>query len=549
MFNEILNLTKEFVAIPSVNGSPGERAIINHIERRLREIPYFVEHKDYVILQEMGDSENRANVFAIVKGEKRLSDDTIILHGHIDTVGTEDYAGIENYAFDCDALPEKIRALTDDPDVLSDIASGEWLFGRGAGDMKAGVAMIFCIVKYYAEHPERLEGNIIFMANPVEENQHTGIMSSLKVLRELKLREGFRYVIAINTDMCAPLYHGDQAKYFHAGSVGKLLPCFYIMGKPTHVGRHFDGFSASLTAAEIVRRLDGNTDYVEAFYGEHAQPPTVLKMKDLKPSYNVQTATAAFVYFNYFLLGSPIDELLERFKAVSREALDAVLSHTDARSKRYADMFKDEKYTEIRLQTQVLSYSELYEAAKGKNGDVDAVIASITGEGLANNTDRRELCRMIVEALCVSAEINIPTVVIFIAPPYCPRNTMKTESPDEQALWDRVQAILNRKSEENGESYVLQRFFTGLSDSSYIKMDDDEASVRCLVNNFPDFENIYKVPVDLIKELNIPAFDFGVLGKDAHKWTERLYMPYSFGRLPGIIMDTVESLLSEAPRT
>ncbi|MDR2088712.1 MAG: M20/M25/M40 family metallo-hydrolase [Clostridiales Family XIII bacterium] len=546
MYQSIMDLTKELVAIPSVNGTAGERAIVDHIEKRLRTIPYFARHPEYVILQEMGDHENRANVFAIVKGEKRPSGDTVILHGHIDTVGTEDYAGIEPYAFDCDALPEKIRALTDDPDVLADIDSGEWLFGRGVADMKSGVAVHYCIAEYYANHPDRLEGNIVFMANPVEENQHTGIMASLRVLKELIDREGLRYVMAINTDMFTPRYPGDRTKYFHAGSVGKLLPCFYIMGKPTHVSQYFDGLSASLTAAEIVKRLDGNTDYTEDYYGEHAQPPTVLKMKDLKPSYNVQTATAAFVYFNYFLLGSSIDALMERLKTVARDALDAVLAHTDAQFKKYGDRFKDEKYTGIRLQTQVLSYSELYGLAKGKCGDVEARVAEITQKCLAENMDRRELCRTVVEVLCVTAEINIPTVVVFIAPPYCPRNTMKPESPDEKALWDRVSGILNRKAEEVGEVYRLLHFFTGLSDSSYIKMDDDDASVRCLIENFPEFKEIYNVPVDLIRELSIPAFDFGVLGKDAHMWTERLHMPYSFGRLPELIMAAAEGVLSGA---
>jgi arginine utilization protein RocB len=538
-----MDFTKELVAIPSINGTPGERAIADHIEMRLREIPYFAKRPEYVILQEMGDYENRANVFALVKGEKKPSGDTVILHGHVDTVGVEDYAGIKEYAFDCDALPEKIRALTGDPDVLADIDSGDWLFGRGVADMKSGVALTYCIVKYYAENPDKLAGNLIFMANPVEENQHTGVMASLKILKELVGREGLRYIMAINTDMFPPLYAGDQTKYFHAGSVGKLLPCFYIMGKPTHVSQYFDGLSASLTAAEIVRRLDGNTDYIEDYYGEHAQPPTVLKMKDLKPSYDVQTATSAFVYFNYFLLGSPINELIEKFKAVSRDALDAVLAHTDAQFKSYAGRSDYEEYAEIKLKTQVLSYSELYEIAKGKAGDVDDRIAAITQKGLAENTDRRELCLSIVEALCTVSEINIPTVVVFIAPPYCPRNTMKTEIPSENEMWNKVRGILDRQAKESGETFKLLHFFTGLSDSSYIKMDDDAESVRSLIENFPDFKAIYNVPTDLIRELNIPAFTFGVLGKDAHKWTERLNAPYTFGRLPDIIMAAVEGVL------
>jgi arginine utilization protein RocB len=260
----------------------------------------------------------------------------------------------------------------------------------------------------------------------------------------------------------------------------------------------------------------------------------------------VQTATAAFVYCNYFLLGTPIDVLLGRLKDISRDALDAVAAHTDAQFKNYVGKFKEEKYTEIDQKTQVLSYSELYAIANEKSGDVSARVSAITEKGLRENTDRRELCLAVVEALCVLAEINIPTVVVFIAPPYCPRNTMKTELPDEKALWDRVYGILERKTKEVGvQAFKLLHFFTGLSDSSYVKMDDNEDAVRCLIENFPEFKTIYNVPTELIRELSIPAFDFGVLGKDAHKWTERLHMPYSFDVLPKIITAVVEGVLRE----
>ncbi len=46
-----------------------------------------------------------------------------------------------------------------------------------------------------------------------------------------------------------------------------------------------------------------------------------------------------------------------------------------------------------------------------------------------------------------------------------------------------------------------------------------------------------------MKKLGIKAVNFGVHGKDAHKWTERLYMPYSFEVLPKLIRKTLESFL------
>ena len=45
-------------------------------------------------------------------------------------------------------------------------------------------------------------------------------------------------------------------------------------------------------------------------------------------------------------------------------------------------------------------------------------------------------------------------------------------------------------------------------------------------------DQLYPLPFEKMKNLGIKAVNFGVHGKDAHKWTERLYIPYSFEVLP-----------------
>ena len=57
------------------------------------------------------------------------------------------------------------------------------------------------------------------------------------------------------------------------------------------------------------------------------------------------------------------------------------------------------------------------------------------------------------------------------------------------------------------------------------------------------YEKLYNVPLDKIKKLNIPAINYGCFGKDAHKWTERVYMPYSFNVLPKLILNTIDCFL------
>ena len=546
-YGEALALTKKLVSIPSMNNSDGgERAVADYMAAWIRELPYFKAHPDQVITQPLkNDPYDRINVVAIAFGSRSNSNETIILHGHHDTVGIDDYGSIKEYAFDCDALPEKIKSITSDPEVLADIESGEWMFGRGSSDMKSGDAVNMVLMRYFTEHLDQFDGNLIFMTNPVEENQHTGIIESLNVLEELKAKYGLTYKMAMNTDFISPAFPGDTAHYFHAGAVGKILPCFYIIGKPTHSGQGFEGFSASMVAAEITRNIDMRAEFSDVYNGEFAMPPTVLKMRDLKPSYDVQTAFSAFVYFNYFIHNMEMDEIFARLRKVAEDALNTVDTYTDEQNKVYCKMTGADYYKR-EYQLKVMEYSELYEKAKALKPDVDEDIRAITKQSLEENLDRRELCLKIVEYLANNIlSINTPTVILFLAPPYCPRNTLKREIPEEGALLDSVVDLLNQLGQEMGEELKMMQFFPVLTDSSYLKLDDTDTSIKTLVDNFPDMKGHYDVPLDQIKRLNIPAFNFGCHGKDAHKWTERVHKEYSFGKLPIIMLRVLEKYLNE----
>ena len=546
-YDEALALTKKLVSIPSMNNSDGgERAVADYMAAWIRELPYFKAHPDQVITQPLKDDPyDRINVVAIAFGSRSNSNETIILHGHHDTVGIDDYGSIKEYAFDCDALPEKIKSITSDPEVLADIESGEWMFGRGSSDMKSGDAVNMVLMRSFTEHLDQFDGNLIFMTNPVEENQHTGIIESLNVLEELKAKYGLTYKMAMNTDFISPAFPGDTAHYFHAGAVGKILPCFYIIGKPTHSGQGFEGFSASMVAAEITRNIDMRAEFSDVYNGEFAMPPTVLKMRDLKPSYDVQTAFSALVYFNYFIHNMEMDEIFARLRKVAEDALNTVDTYTDEQNKVYCKMTGADYYKR-EYQLKVMEYSELYEKAKALKTDVDEDIRAITKQSLEENLDRRELCLKIVEYLANNIlSINTPTVILFLAPPYCPRNTLKREIPEEGALLDSVVDLLNQLGQEMGEELKMMQFFPVLTDSSYLKLDDTDTSIKTLVDNFPDMKGHYDVPLDQIKRLNIPAFNFGCHGKDAHKWTERVHKEYSFGKLPIIMLRVLEKYLNE----
>ena len=134
-FEEVKRLTSEMVAIPSINKEPGgESEVAKYIFDYYMNLPYFREHPDRVkMFKTKNDFVDRHSTYAYVKGTKGTSGKTVILIGHLDTVGVDDFGTIKEYAFRTEELPAKLRETFDLPkEVLDDMESGEYMFGRGA---------------------------------------------------------------------------------------------------------------------------------------------------------------------------------------------------------------------------------------------------------------------------------------------------------------------------------------------------------------------------------------------------------------------------------
>ena len=542
MAEEMKELTEQLVSVGSVNGTSGEKEVALLIEDYLREIPYFKEHSKQVIIQPLEqDALERRNVFAWIKGEKNNTGETMIFHGHMDTVGIEDYGKLKPYAWNPEKLKQQMLRMELPEEVREDLESGDWMCGRGACDMKSGVAVFMVLLKYLSEHTGELTGNILLSVNPVEENLHTGIIEGRKVLEELQEQEKFHYILAINNDYTCPLYEGDNNHYIYTGAVGKLLPCFYIQGKETHVGQCFEGFDASMAAAKLAETISLNPEFCDVYQGESTLPPCVLKIKDLKDFYNVQTAFSSLVYFNYFVHNASMESILYKLKQAGENVLEEMEENMN---RRYLEYCKISGTTgrEIHYEKKVYTYEELYQlAVAGKTPEqkkeLEEKLAELAKQEEAAGTDKREIPVALIRSLLEETGEKSPVMVLYFAAPYCPHNTLKQEVEEERKLYETIKEIA-------GERFQVLQFFPSLSDSSYLKMDDERKGVEMLLSNFPAYEQLYPLPLREIKKLNIPAVNYGVYGKDAHKWTERVYMPYSFEDLPKLILKTVAHFIS-----
>lgn len=77
---------------------------------------------------------------------------------------------------------------------------------------------------------------------------------------------------------------------------------------------------------------------------------------------------------------------------------------------------------------------------------------------------------------------------------------------------------------------------------SYLGLPDN-IDVESLKANLPLWGDQYTIPLDSIAGLNIPFMNIGPLGKDAHKYTERINISYSFEIASRLVLEAVLSAL------
>ncbi|KAB7704435.1 M20/M25/M40 family metallo-hydrolase [Bacillus aerolatus] len=542
LYEQVEKLTRELVAIPSINGSEkGEVVVADAITAILRSFPYFQKKPTLVWEQTIvDDALNRKNIFAFVKGGVQAKQ-TIIYHAHIDTVGIEDFGVLRKYAFDPDFLLNYFLEYSYDADVQADAQSGEWMFGRGSVDMQSGAAIHLANLLYFSDHPEKLSGNLLVMFNPDEESQHAGIKSALFELERLKKEWDLEYVAAINNDFITPQYDGDHTRYIYTGAVGKILPSFYIHGREAHVGDTLQGVDPNFIAAELTKRIHNNVDLCENIEGELVLPPACLLQRDNKFTYNVQTAASSYLYFNYFLYRNLAADVMNKLLGIARAACEEVSGYLEGQYKKFVQR-SGQPRKQLNWDIEVVSFEEYSKKLVERGINVAAVCAQVAEE--YSMLDLRMISFKIVEVLNELDPFKKPRIVLFFAPPYLPHNFLREDNEADQAILSTIQLVLQKAEKQSGEKFAVKKFFPYLADGSYLSIHETNEELQSLLNNLPDLGRLYTLPIEEIRRLNIPSINIGVYGKDGHKWTERVYKPYSFGVLPGLIREVTISLLN-----
>ncbi|MCT8139343.1 M20/M25/M40 family metallo-hydrolase [Anaerobacillus sp. CMMVII] len=542
---DIYFLTNQLVNIESIVNTDGEKEISQAIHTLISSYSYFRDNPDYCIKQQtINDDRERYNVIAFVKGTKKKTNKTVILMGHLDTVGIDDFNHLKDKACYPDELYDALKKEPIPTLVEQHLHSKEYMFGRGVLDMKSGVASHLYLLKYYSEHPEELEGNLVVVVECDEEDSSHGILSSLPLLKSLKEEHQFEYVGAINSDFVSPRYEGDPNRYIYKGTVGKLLPSFFITGAETHVGSCFEGLDPNFIAAELTKQINYNPELCNEAFGETTVPPVSLKQMDLKPSYTVQTALAAYVYFNFFIHSWSPKDVLEKLKVQAEIAFTNALETFKNRYQLFSQM-SNQPFIDVPWQPRVLTYEEMDQLLMAEHGDPYATHMDDFKQKLLLDTDldTRMFSAKVVEEAWKWMNDRSPAIIVFYSSLYSPRIEVTGKDELEKNLIAALDNAVNKFQPNYSHPIVTRNFFPYISDMSFVALSDDEEGINAVSSNTPCWGSKLFVNYQDIREINVPVINIGPYGFDAHKQYERVELSYSFEIVPNLTNEVIRKLL------
>ncbi|MGM9321861.1 M20/M25/M40 family metallo-hydrolase [Deinococcus aquaticus] len=499
-----------------------------------------------------------ANVFALVRSGDAA--DTVVLSGHYDTVGTGPYGPLAELATEPEALTRAlIRELERRADparptdgtqsaaqplrhaealALADLRSGDFLAGRGLLDMKGGVAAGLAVLERYAALPARQRTvNLLLVASPDEENLSRGARSAASQLGGLCAGpDGLRVRLGINLDATNDVGMGADGQAAYLGTVGKVPVTALVVGRATHASYPFDGTSAALIAAELLRRVEGHPDPEEPdpedpgtggpdahtadTRGSQAPPPVCLELRDDRDRYDVTTPAQVWCAFNVLTYRRGPQDVLSQFMTLATHAAQEALGTLAAQAARWGSGSAAGLAAQRAL---VLSFAQLRALAAGRAGE--AAVQSVIG-AVPPGPDPLRASRTITQELVALAALEGPAVIVGLGAVYYPHTRVNDE------LHATLQAELTRFSQQTGYEVQVRPAFEGISDMSFLGHVLTPADQAALAAHTPHPEHLggpHGTPVAF------PTINVGPWGRDYHQKLERIHRPYSFGALPELL--------------
>jgi arginine utilization protein RocB len=289
-----------------------------------------------------------------------------------------------------------------------------------------------------------------------------------------------------------------------------------------------------------------NDELCDHVRGQSTPPPVTLKFTDLKTGYDVQLPFASYFYLNVLTFSTTPAQLLGKLVRRAQSVMERVLHDLDETERRWNSKrppaYQGTSHGPRR--GEVLTYAQLYRDLELRMGEqrLDAELAAAWAS-MPAGLDSRGRCLHLVRHLWSLSGRGGPAIVIYYSPPFIP-HVAATASPLHQV----VRAVAEAHPELHLE---VGEYFPLISDMSYLRLDPD-IDPAALVANLPIWNDAanarpgsYALPLQAMRQLNLPVVNLGPYGFGAHQAGERVLMSYSFGVLPQLVLEVIERLGQE----
>lgn len=520
----------DMIAKPSVTGTPDEATFGPWLRDYLQAQACFGATPE-VWSFPVAPGDGRQVVALLIQGKGAR---TVLLTGHFDTVTTDDYGDLAPLAGQPELLREALLVrLAKAQDSASeraraDFASGDFLPGRGLLDMKGGLAAGLAAMATIAAGP--FDGNLLFLAVPDEENASAGARAAAKALPALAAQRGLTVVAAINLDAIADDGDGRAGRVLATGTVGKVLPTAFVVGRPVHSGFALRGLNAAVLAGAIAARIEWAPELTDDSAGVPGTAASLLSVKDGKAGYDVTQPGSAFLFWNVLLHRRAPAEVLPIVAGLVTEAVNGCLCDL---AKRAAASGLAADATGLETSMPILIYGDLLADVAAADPSIRDHLNQIAAASAG--ADLPERCRRMTAALWEKSGRTGPAVVLGLGSiPYLATQV------DDPGLSRVITGFLADARSRHGVDLTEAPYFAGISDMSFFGQADDRV-FQALAADTPVWEQAIQLAPGGLAQ--VPTVNLGPWGRDYHTPLERTHVDYAFRQLPALLEDLTRRIL------
>lgn len=570
---EAITLTKWLISIPSVAHAKGPALISQAIYDGLKEFPYFKNHPEYLFLQEHTTSE-KSSVVALVKGIADVQD-TLVLLCHSDTTSPYHYGMLKGLSTNSDNLRQRLLELCGAPlgDNNAIVALGapqahtkkddtyaaeersyklnvgsnavltaalkralareDALLGLGVLENKCATGSMLVALKELSDNSVQLNLNILFICTSESLLAHQGIKSTLQFIRDLCNKEHLKLRLALNAQPNLPQEHGDNKLHLYTGNYGKVEPSFYIIGNSATAYRPYEGFSASIIAAELIRQLELNPKLL-AHLQHRPLVPTFdsLRVKEFGKNF---TPDGMQVSFNLPVGNVNLADLLEVLKEIAATAIENAADLVEVREAHFAKL-RHEDYVPSAKDAEVVSFSDLLDRASHNfKGNLRKALQSMVQKCLNEGLSLHQASITIIERLNELAQLPRPSIVVYYTDNYVPTQGLSANLSQDRELFMILDGLLQHLPKDSPLVPVMGAYY-GATDANFLRPEHTTEALETIAQECP-----LGINSSFYQGLNVPTITLGVSGGDLTQLTEHVHVQMC-QYLPAFVLKLTEAL-------